>query len=156
MDCQVNSQTSIIVLIIYIWTSKMELIHYLTFFFFFFLKLFFNILIPFLLPTHLQEDVPPRPHLTRPLHSLEPLVSCGLGASSDQAGIVLYGLVASNEIGYAACLEAQSLRDLRGSGYFRLLVFLWGPVLLSFFHLFPKSTTGVPSFCPLVVCKYCI
>jgi hypothetical protein len=26
--------------------------------------------------------------------------------------------------------------------------------LLSFFHLIPNSTTGVPGFCPLVGCKY--
>jgi hypothetical protein len=48
-------------------------------------------------------------------------------------------------------LVVQCLRYL---GFRRLLAFYRISLLLSFFQLFPNSTRGISSFCPLVGCKY--
>ena len=139
----------------------------LTFRLFFSLVFFFNspVFIHFLVhPLAILYVIPPppvskrMPHLPPPPHQTSPL----LGASSllrvryifpDWTQIiqstVVYVLEALYQLVYAAWLVAQYLSILRGPGQLRLLVFLL-VALLSFFRIFPNSTTRVTSFCPLV------
>jgi hypothetical protein len=81
-------------------------------------------LIPFFLPT------PTLPY-SRPPHSLEPQVSPTVWCFFSHWGqtrqsSAIYVLGAFDQLGYAAWLVAQCLRDLRGPDWLRMLVFLWG------------------------------
>jgi hypothetical protein len=89
-------------------------------------------LIPFLIPC-LQENVPIHPH-TPTTHQASPFpgassllrVRCIFsywGETRQASGV--YVSEASDKLVYAVWLVAQCLRDLRGPGLLRLLVFLW-------------------------------
>ena len=107
---------------------------------------------------HLQEDVPTPPP-TRSPHSLRPPVSWGLGASSltesKPRSPLLYTCCGPHISWYM--LTCWWLRVWEISGV-QVSWDCWScykvTLLLNFFQLYPNSTTGFSSFCPLVGLKY--
>jgi hypothetical protein len=112
-------------------------------------------------PPHLQEDVltPPHPHPIKPPHFLGPQVFWGLGASSpteSRPSSPLLYMCWGPHISWCLLpgwwLSVWEISGVQVSWdcWFSYRVTL----LVSFFQLFPNSTTGIPGFCPLVGCKY--
>ena len=66
----------------------------------------------------------------------------------------MYVLGVSHQIVYAAWLVAEWLRDFKGPGQLRLLVFLWGHSPPQLLPAFFNSAKVIPDFILLVECNY--
>jgi len=108
-----------------------------------------------ILPISMRMSPPPSPNPTSLTHSLGPQVSLGLGASSltdSRSGSPLLYMCWGLHISWGM-LPGWWLSVWELSGV-QVSWDCWSSYrvtpLFSFFQLFPNSTTGVISFCPLV------
>jgi hypothetical protein len=106
-------------------------------------------------PTVSKRMCLPYYHTTRPLYSLEPQASWGLGASSLTESRSGSPLLYSRGPHISWCMQPGwwlSVRNFRGPGQLRLLVFSWDCSLLQLLSALPHSNTGVTGFCSLAGC----
>jgi hypothetical protein len=106
-------------------------------------------------PISTRISSPPNPHTTRPPHSLGPPVSWGLGTSSltkSRTGNPLLYMCWGLHINW--CMLPGWWPSVWETSGVQISWDCWSSyrvtLLLSFFQLFPNSSTGVSSFCALV------